>query len=236
MDGRTAASVQQLMAEGESGLTELIETSDNPAVRAVCLLKRAQHRQACAKTLAQNVPLLQAVVSDYEAAIVAATKADHRAACFAARVSLPVALQSLERHADVRAAASAALEFILSSDPKEEAARHHLLCTRATAAYFSGDYAAAAADYQAALELEPGLLGVASDLGETLLELEQYQEAIAAFDRAIAAAVATELTFTGRGMANERLANLPAARSDYQRALQLDPDNTAARAGLSRLG
>ena len=236
MDPRTTASIQQLMADGESGLTELIETSDDEAVRAICLLERAQHRATCARTLGHNVPLLEAVVSDYEAAIVAARNADHRLVCFEAMVNRPLVLQSLGRHSDVRVAASAALDFIRNGDAKEQAARHHLLCMRGTAAYFSGDYAAAAADYQAALELEPGTLGVASDLGEALLELEQYDDAIAAFDRAIAAGAATELTFTGRGMANERLANLSAARSDYRHALELDPDNPAARAGLSRLG
>ncbi len=71
-------------------------------------------------------------------------------------------------------------------------------------------------------------------LGVTALKLGAFKHAVAFLSKAIAANSQDAPTYVARGYAYERLQNIKAAITDYRAALQLDPQNAAARADLQR--
>jgi hypothetical protein len=91
----------------------------------------------------------------YDAQIAESIDAVHRVVCLEALVNRVTVLGMLGRNEEARTAAAEALRFMRPDDPNERPAPHRLLCTRSTAAFFTGDYAAAVADYEAALAIVP---------------------------------------------------------------------------------
>jgi tetratricopeptide (TPR) repeat protein len=88
-----------------------------------------------------------------------------------------------------------------------------------------------------------GLVKASLELGLAQLEAGAVDDAMATFESALADLgddPALNRTRAGahalRALAHERRAEKDLARSDYRRALELDPDQRLAREGLSRLG
>ena len=63
-----------------------------------------------------------------------------------------------------------------------------------------------------------------------------FRRAIEDFDAAIKLSPDDVDQYVARGAANEELGNEAAARADYRKALEIDPDNEDAQEALSRLG
>lgn len=94
---------------------------------------------------------------------------------------------------------------------------------------------AALADFDRALEIMPEMGDTHLNRGAALLYLRHYEEARAAAERAIALnPEEPHKAYFIRGAANEELGDLAAAYRDYQRAAELAPEWSVARAELAR--
>ena len=76
----------------------------------------------------------------------------------------------------------------------------------------------------------PGIAGAHLELGNLLRWQERFEEAVDAYDRALAvqnqdAAATRGYLFHVRGICHERLGNWPEAESDFRASLALNPDN-----------
>jgi Flp pilus assembly protein TadD len=74
-----------------------------------------------------------------------------------------------------------------------------------------------------------------SGLGWALYTLENYQEARAAFYRAVELDNSNSRAYYGLGLANEELGNTREAREAYENVLRLDPKDTEIQERLVRL-
>lgn len=87
----------------------------------------------------------------------------------------------------------------------------------------AGDYAAALADYDAALTQAPQMANLYLNRGTTYLHSGRFDAARADFDRAIALKTDhAAIVYFSRGMANEKLGDLAAAYRDYRQAQAMD--------------
>ncbi|HUU55658.1 MAG TPA: tetratricopeptide repeat protein, partial [Armatimonadota bacterium] len=86
-----------------------------------------------------------------------------------------------------------------------------------------------------ACEVEPdnGLNHIA--LAEALLQHDQAEAALPSAERAVEFAPTAPAAYLALGAAARRTGDLQRAREAYSRALDLDPDNADARAGLAHL-
>jgi Flp pilus assembly protein TadD len=98
---------------------------------------------------------------------------------------------------------------------------------RANVARESGDVDEGIAILTALSERRPDQIEVLSSLGDALRNEERYEEAVAAYDKAIALIDAPQqphwVIYYSRGIARERAGQWPAARSDFEMALKLEP-------------
>jgi len=78
--------------------------------------------------------------------------------------------------------------------------------------------------YEDALEVTPGHLHALRGKARALLELGRFEEARAAFERAIARDPDFGATYANRGILHDRMGEYQAAIADYERALALDPE------------
>jgi tetratricopeptide (TPR) repeat protein len=106
--------------------------------------------------------------------------------------------------------------------------------SRGLAYHSLGDQQQAMEDYSRALELNPGFTQALTDRGNLYLDLEQYEQALADFDAALARAELPE-AYLGRGNAYQALGRLEEALAAYQRALELLPTYADAYLHISRL-
>jgi tetratricopeptide (TPR) repeat protein len=91
--------------------------------------------------------------------------------------------------------------------------------------YFEdGDYQAALEGYRAALSEAPDHLAAQRGLARSLMQLERYDEAEVAFNRAIAEDPDFGGTYANRGILFDRTGRYREAIADYEKALSLDPD------------
>lgn len=86
-----------------------------------------------------------------------------------------------------------------------------------------------------ALEMTPGDPGALNARGLILLRMEEPRAALAEFDAAVRALPDFPGAHCGRGSALEALGRLKEAEAAYGRALELQPQNLAALAGLANL-
>ena len=98
------------------------------------------------------------------------------------------------------------------------------------------DYRGAIADLERAAEAAPDLAGVHDKIGRNYVILQLPQQAIPAFNRALAIDPSRTQSYYNRGVAHQRSGNRTAAVADFRRALTLDPDYVAAVDRLRELG
>lgn len=95
------------------------------------------------------------------------------------------------------------------------------------------DLEAAIGFFGRAAEVDPGHPGVAAGLGSVYLRAGRAGEALAQFDRALAAGADERGVLTDRALTLDLVGEQPAAQASYTRALQLDPANDEARRRLA---
>lgn len=101
--------------------------------------------------------------------------------------------------------------------------------------FAQGDFAAALADFDAALDLTTTLADIHINRGYTLIALQRWAESIESFDRGIElAASQLDRAHFNRGMAHEELGRVREAYYDYLKASELNPEWDEPRRELSR--
>jgi tetratricopeptide (TPR) repeat protein len=98
-----------------------------------------------------------------------------------------------------------------------------------------GQYAKAFADYERALQLDPGNPLVPYNLGNAYLDSGRPDRAAKAFTQAISLDQAFALAYLNRGIARERLGDKAGAIEDFRQVLELDPTAERARRHLGTL-
>ena len=97
------------------------------------------------------------------------------------------------------------------------------------------DFPEALADFDMAIQLEPGLGLLYVNRGYTLTAMQRWEESIAAYTSGIEL-VAPELdkAYFNRAIAHEELGNIRQAYQDYKKAAELNPAWEEPRAELAR--
>ncbi|MDH3282987.1 MAG: tetratricopeptide repeat protein, partial [Gammaproteobacteria bacterium] len=85
-----------------------------------------------------------------------------------------------------------------------------------------------------ALEQNPDHIHALRGRGRTLMQLERYDEALDAFDMAIAHAPEVGFTYANRGILYDRMGEYELAIRDYEQAMTLDPETTEGPNWLTR--
>lgn len=106
---------------------------------------------------------------------------------------------------------------------------------RANGNFVMGEYDAAIADYNKAVELNPKEPDIYFSRGLAHFNKQSYTPAIADFDKVIELDPKEAMAYFKRGNALERLGSFEKALADYQKAVELDPDNDPAKAALQKL-
>ena len=91
-----------------------------------------------------------------------------------------------------------------------------------------GDFSAAIASYDKAIELNPEYADAYNNRGNALSGLERYAEAIASFDKAIALNPELAVAYYNRGVALVDLERYAEAIASYDKAIALNPEYAAA--------
>jgi tetratricopeptide (TPR) repeat protein len=113
--------------------------------------------------------------------------------------------------------------------------RSATLINRGIIYLYRGQYAEALADFDAAIEADPGLAEGYTHRGVALLAHRDYRSAIEALDRGLALDPSEPAkVYFNRAIAHEELGDVAAAYHDYQRAAELAPDWSPARRELAR--
>ncbi|MEN3339335.1 MAG: hypothetical protein V7647_3011 [Acidobacteriota bacterium] len=100
---------------------------------------------------------------------------------------------------------------------------------RAAAFQRSGDFDAAAAEYQWFLDAFPKNVEARSNLGVVLMQLGRYEEAIAAYRTALAVAPSNPTVLSNLGLAFYKSDQLGDAAETFRRVLAVEPDRLQAR-------
>jgi TolA-binding protein len=108
----------------------------------------------------------------------------------------------------------------VAANPSDAYARYYLGVTRGR----TGDFAGAAADLQAALEVRPDLDEAALELGVALVELGRNEEALAPLAQAQANAPLEGQASLFLGLAQLRLGRDDLAQANFDRAAAADPE------------
>ncbi len=100
----------------------------------------------------------------------------------------------------------------------------------------NGDFKKALELYSQALQLKPDYKGALYNLGIVIIELEKnYGKAATFFERNMLAQPNFAMGFYMHGFCQEKLGNKKGAISDYEKTLQLEPENEKAKESLKRL-
>ncbi len=98
-----------------------------------------------------------------------------------------------------------------------------------------GDYAAALADFDQALDIDPDMADAHTNRAGALIGLDRFEDALAALDAAEAFGSKNEAAMlVNRGLAYEGAGDLDAAYAALSAALAVDPASEAARIELAR--
>ncbi len=106
---------------------------------------------------------------------------------------------------------------------------------RANANFVMGEYDAAIADYNKAVELNPKEPTIYFSRALAHFNNKSFNPAIADFDKVIELDPKEAMAYFKRGAALEKVGNFEKALSDYQKAVELDADNEPAKAAFQRL-
>ncbi len=99
----------------------------------------------------------------------------------------------------------------------------------------SGRTAEAIADFDRAMEMNPGQPEAYLNKGAALIRLNNPRDALPLFTVALERNTnRPAMAHFGRAIANEDLGNIPAAYSDYRRAAELEPEWADAQVELAR--
>jgi Tfp pilus assembly protein PilF len=116
---------------------------------------------------------------------------------------------------------------------------HFALSNMGLAYYQKKDYAEAEKQFQEALKMNPDFVNALAGLATTYMAMGRYDDAIAKLDRAVRKEPKLPHLHYELGKAYEGARNLPKAREEYQRAVELAPDSPLgedAQKALRRLG
>jgi tetratricopeptide (TPR) repeat protein len=112
-----------------------------------------------------------------------------------------------------------------ASDQRSTMTRKARACIdRGNTYYAWKDYAQARAEYNAAIELDPGLAEAYVYRGNTYYDLGEYIEALANYDQAIQVDPEYAIVYFFRSGTYRKLGRNAEANRDYARAIQLDPN------------
>ncbi len=100
---------------------------------------------------------------------------------------------------------------------------------RGNALSAKGDYQAAIADYDRALQIIPGSYEALTGRGAAQQQLGNYSAAVVDYTKALEIAPKSVLILTNRASANEEI-DKNAAFADYTRIIELQPENAEAYA------
>lgn len=157
-------------------------------------------------------------------AIVQAIGASQAARCFS------FAKQGLATRAAVEVCGAALKEELLR--PQQRAGT---LVNRGVLHMNRRDYAAAGADFEAALQIQPRLGEAYFNRGALRVAEGRLAEGVADIDESLRLGFGEpEKAYYNRGVARERLADTRGAYSDFQEAARLKPDWEAPRTELAR--
>ncbi len=99
---------------------------------------------------------------------------------------------------------------------------------------FTGDFDAAKREYERSLALQPGVQAYAG-LGRIHFEARAYQQALGAYEAALAIDDTRADLRAYAGLTHGALGNRDAARAAFEHALRLDPNEATASEGLAQL-
>ncbi|MCI0487348.1 MAG: tetratricopeptide repeat protein [Blastocatellia bacterium] len=98
------------------------------------------------------------------------------------------------------------------------------------------DYDGAISDFSRAIRLNPNYANSFQYRGLILLNRKKdHRGALADFDRAVGLEPTNSTALNNRGVAKERLGDLPGALADYEKAVSVGPGNEMAKRNLTRL-
>lgn len=101
--------------------------------------------------------------------------------------------------------------------------------------YFEdGRYDKALQEYEQALQADPGNLHALRGKARSLMQLQRHDEALAAFNAAIARQPDFAASYANRGILHDRNGDYRRAMQDYETALRLDPKISAGPNWLTR--
>lgn len=106
---------------------------------------------------------------------------------------------------------------------------------RANANFVMGEYDAAIADYNKAIELNAKEPTIYFSRGLAHFNNKSFTPAIADFGKVIELDPDEAMAYFKRGSALEKVGNFEKALTDYQKAVELDPDNEPAKTALQKL-
>ncbi|MFX1555421.1 MAG: tetratricopeptide repeat protein, partial [Promethearchaeota archaeon] len=98
------------------------------------------------------------------------------------------------------------------------------LASRGATYLWMGEYAAALADLNQAIELDRGDVWAIAHRGATYRQMREYPEALADLDRALELKPDYVWAIATRGATHRRIGDLAAALADLDRAIELDPN------------
>jgi lipoprotein NlpI len=131
------------------------------------------------------------------------------------------ALENRKSHAEVALKIAGDALAQLRLKPEEKANLHY---QRALTQVFLGNFEAAIADYQQAMDLVPAHLGAYVGLADAYAAAGQKEKALAAFDKTVAAFPQNPLVFNNRGMYVQQQGKFADAIVDFTRAIEIDPN------------
>ena len=97
-----------------------------------------------------------------------------------------------------------------------------------------GAYDRALSGYETALAANPEHVYALRGYARTLMQLDRFDEALVAFDQAIAREPQFGGTYANRGILRDRMGHYELAIKDYERALELDPTTSKGPNWLTR--
>ena len=127
---------------------------------------------------------------------------------------------------------------VLSTAPLTRAQESGEYWDKADAEFESGKYRAAADDYEKGLKLDPDHPGIWDHLGICYLELHQYGEAIAAFEKEIGVAGSDSIAheaYDGLGEAYADMKQYQKALDAYTHAIEIEPEDVEAYEGRAEV-
>ena len=95
--------------------------------------------------------------------------------------------------------------------------------SRAVGLYTDGKYEDALRDYETSIREYPGFIHAQRGRARTLMQLGRDREALEAFNEVLKRDPGSAVSFSNRGILQDRIGLYPQAIADYDRAIKMDP-------------